>query len=81
MAVGLFNRGSAAGDRQGRLEDLKLAGAQPVRDLWRQKDLGTSAEAFEATVPPHGAVLVKIGTPRHRRSLPFSPSPAGRGSG
>ena len=45
-------------------KDLKLAGAQPVRDLWRQKDLGTPAVAFEATVPPHGAMLLKIGTPR-----------------
>lgn len=36
-------------------------GRQPVRDLWRQRDLGRFAERFETEVPPRGAVLVKIG--------------------
>ena len=61
LAVGLFNRGSSPAAVKVAWSDLKLAGAQSVRDLWRQKDLGTSADAFEANVAPHGAVLVKIG--------------------
>jgi len=31
-----------------------------VRDLWRQKDLGTFSDRFVARVPYHGAVLLKI---------------------
>jgi hypothetical protein len=27
---------------------------------WRQKDLGNFDGQFEATVPPHGVVLVKL---------------------
>jgi alpha-galactosidase len=61
VAVGLFNRGGTAAAVKVAWRDLKLAGAQPVRDLWRQKDLGAPADAFEATIPPHGAMLVKIG--------------------
>ena len=44
--------------------DLKLSGPQPVRDLWRQKDLGRFADGYEATVPSHGAVLLKVGQPK-----------------
>ncbi len=44
-------------------DSLKLEGSQPVRDLWQQKDVGDFSEAYEATVPWHGAVLVKIGKP------------------
>ena len=37
-----------------------VEGKQVVRDLWRQKDLGEFEGKFEATVPPHGVVLVKL---------------------
>ena len=62
-AVGLFNRGAAPADVTARWADLGVQGEQPVRDLWRQKDLGAFADSFKATVPRHGAVLVKIGKP------------------
>jgi hypothetical protein len=39
-----------------------VAGRHVVRDLWRHRDLGTFADSFTATVPAHGAVLVKVGT-------------------
>jgi alpha-galactosidase len=64
MAAGLFNRGLQAAKLTARWSDLNLRGSQVVRDLWQQKDLGTFADAFTATVPAHGAVLVKIGRPR-----------------
>ncbi len=64
MAVGLFNRGPVAADVKAEWPALGLSGAQRVRDLWQQKDLGTFRDAFTARVPRHGAVLVKIGTPR-----------------
>ncbi len=44
--------------------DLKLGGKQAVRDLWRQKDLGQADGKFTATVPSHGVVMLKIGTPK-----------------
>jgi alpha-galactosidase len=66
MAVGLFNRGPVAADVKAEWTVLGVKGAQKVRDLWQQKDLGTFRDEFTATVPRHGAVLVKIGAPRQR---------------
>jgi alpha-galactosidase len=64
MAVGLFNRGLAPAEVTVQWSQLGLNGSQPVRDLWRRKDLGVFADQFSATVPRHGAVLVKIGRSR-----------------
>ena len=44
--------------------DLGLTGSAPVRDIWLQKDLGRATNKFSATVPRHGVVFVKIGTPK-----------------
>ncbi|MGA2032894.1 MAG: NPCBM/NEW2 domain-containing protein [Thermoguttaceae bacterium] len=63
-AVGLFNRGRAPATVRASWSKLKIAGQQPVRDLWQRKDLGTFDGFFETTVPPHGVVLLKIGTPK-----------------
>ena len=40
--------------------ELGIKGKQKVRDLWRQKDLGTFDDEFSSVVPRHGAVFVKI---------------------
>ena len=65
LAVGLFNRGLQAAPVSARWSDLKITGAQPVRDLWQRKDLAPATRSeYTATVPAHGAVLVKIGTAR-----------------
>jgi alpha-galactosidase len=37
-----------------------VSGKQIVRDLWRQKDVGTFEKQFQATVPPHGVVLARL---------------------
>ncbi|HLP78443.1 MAG TPA: NPCBM/NEW2 domain-containing protein [Candidatus Paceibacterota bacterium] len=60
-AVGLFNRGTTEQTVTVKWSDLQLTGKQPVRDLWRQKDLGKFKGEFSAPVPRHGVVLVKIG--------------------
>lgn len=39
---------------------LGIKGKFKVRDLWRQKDLGTYKNKFTAEVPYHGVVLVRI---------------------
>ena len=40
--------------------DLSLSGKQRVRDLWRQQDLGVFENQFEASVPRHGALLIRV---------------------
>ena len=59
-AVGLFNRGEGKAKVTASWSDLGLTGRQLVRDLWRQQDLGTFEGEFQAPVPRHGEVLVKV---------------------
>jgi len=59
-AVGLFNRGYRDSSITANWSELGLKGAQIVRDLWRQKDLGTFTGSFTTPVPRHGVVLVRI---------------------
>ncbi len=63
IAVALFNRGEAQTDITVKWPDVGISGKQPVRDLWKKKDLGKFDGAFTASVPLHGVVLVKIGKP------------------
>jgi alpha-galactosidase len=41
-------------------KDLGIEGPHRVRDLWRQKNLGTYKNKLEAKVPSHGVKLVRI---------------------
>jgi alpha-galactosidase len=59
-AVGLFNLSPGDARVVAKWSELGLTGKQRVRDLWRQKDLGEFTDQFEATVPPHGVVLVRM---------------------
>ncbi len=59
-AVGLFNRGEADADVTIKWADLSLQGKHKVRDLWRQKDLGTFDDEFHMKIGPHGAELVRV---------------------
>ena len=61
IAAALFNRGFEPTTVTAKWSDLKLNGSQPVRDLWQQKDLGESSDAFATQVPGHGSVMLKIG--------------------
>ena len=60
LAVGLFNRGECETAVTAKWSDLQIKGPRVVRDLWRQKDLGRFVGEFKATVPRHGAVMVKL---------------------
>ncbi len=60
LAVGLFNRGDDETVVKAAWSDLHLTGKHAVRDLWRQKDMGTFTGEFQASIPRHGVVLVKI---------------------
>ena len=59
-AVGLFNRGEMPAPVVAKWADLGLTGKQGLRDLWRQKDLGTYKDQFQAIVPRHGVVLIRL---------------------
>jgi hypothetical protein len=59
-AVGLFNLGAAPATVTANFSDLKLSGSHAVRDLWAHADRGNVKDRFEAAVPSHGVVLVKI---------------------
>ena len=60
QAVGIFNLAEQEKNIVAKWSDLGVSGKQQVRDLWRQKDLGGFDEQFEAKVPAHGVVLVRI---------------------
>ena len=60
MAVGLFNLGTTVAPVTLNWSDLQLSGARKVRDLWRQKDLGTFDQKFTGQVSPHGVIFVRL---------------------
>jgi len=60
LAVGLFNRGETETDMTANWKDLGISGEKKVRDLWRQKDMGTCKDKCTFKVGRHGVVLIKI---------------------
>ncbi len=69
-AVALFNRSRKVANVTTKWSDLGLKGTQNVRDLWRQENAGKAREGFTRAVPPHGAMLFKVGTPKTRDYVP-----------
>jgi alpha-galactosidase len=63
-AVGLVNLGLTTAPVVLNWADINITGPQVVRDLWRQKDIGTFTSQFTAQVASHGIVLVKV-SPAH----------------
>ncbi len=59
-AVGLFNRDEVEKPVTAKWSDLNVKGKIRVRDLRRQKDLGTFEDAFQVPVPRHGVVLLRL---------------------
>jgi alpha-galactosidase len=59
-AVGLFNIGNEPNTVKVKWEQLGITGKHLVRDLWRQKNIGTYKEGFQAIVRPHGVILVLV---------------------
>jgi alpha-galactosidase len=60
LAVGLFNRDEMDMKVGVKWSELGIIGKQKVRDLWRQKDLGSFSDEFSSVVPRHGALFVRI---------------------
>jgi alpha-galactosidase len=59
-AVGLFNRGENEAKVNASWKDLGISGEQKVRDLWRQKDIGTFKDNFTTSVGRHGVVFLRL---------------------
>jgi len=58
--IGLFNLDKI--EKKISIDWLKagLSGKQTVRDVWRQKDIGSFDKSYEASVLPHGVMLIKV---------------------
>lgn len=71
VAVGLFNKGEQPAKMSINPRMLGMYEKKTVRDVWRQKDIGTLdyKQEFTAEVAPHGVVLLKVypGNTRERR--------------
>lgn len=59
-AVGLFNRGDQPAEVTAKWSALGVTGPVKVRDVWRQKNLGTADASYTAKVPRHGVVLLRF---------------------
>ncbi|MBM3434889.1 MAG: alpha-galactosidase, partial [Bacteroidetes bacterium] len=59
-ALGIFNLADSTVNYPLNFRTAGLPETLKVRDLWRQKDLGTITGIYEAAIPSHGAVLIKV---------------------
>ena len=59
-AVGLFNLSSHPRKISVTWNDLGVVGNQRVRDLWRQKEIGSFGKTFEIEISRHGVALVRV---------------------
>lgn len=60
LAVGLFNIAEIPVEVTVNWQELGREGPQRVRDLWRHKELGVHPSGFQATVPRHGVMLIRV---------------------
>ena len=61
VAVGLFNRGEQKQVISLKLEALGLVEKKlQARDLWQHADVELPGDRYEAMVPAHGVVLLKV---------------------
>ncbi len=59
-AVALFNRHPDPLEMQVDLRELGFANGGKARDIWEAKDLGTIQGKYQARVPGHGVVLLRV---------------------
>lgn len=61
VAIALFNRGPLPLTVKADLEACGVNGSGLIiRDVWRQKDIGTASATYEAEIPRHGAMFVRV---------------------
>ena len=60
-AVGIFNRNDVPLTLSLGMDRLSLPnGATQIHDLWKHSDVPNPGRTFEALVPPHGVILLRI---------------------
>ena len=60
-AAGMFNISDSVVRKMTlKWSDLGIKGKYIVRDLWRQKDLGSFENEFTADVNPHGVMMIRL---------------------
>jgi alpha-galactosidase len=62
VAVGLFNLSESSRKMSVNLTELGLDGSWKVRDLWRQKEIGSVSGSLSSEVAPHGVAFVRLST-------------------
>ncbi|HLV85847.1 MAG TPA: alpha-galactosidase [Candidatus Sulfotelmatobacter sp.] len=69
-AVVLFNRGKSSATVRVRWTDIgqQISDALPVRDLWKHENMGNSKAGYSATVPAHGVVMIRVGSPAKQKN-------------
>ena len=60
QAILLFNRSAQSAKMQVQWEELGIYGSAAVRDLWSHRDLGVLLKGYEAQVPAHGVVMIRV---------------------
>ena len=60
LAVGLVNPSFMTGTVTADLAALGLTGKVRLRDVWRQKDIGTASGSYAAEIPGHATLLLRI---------------------
>ena len=58
-AIGLFNLTSHLRKISATTQSLGVSGPQQLRDLWRQKEIGSYDKVLEFEIPRHGVALVR----------------------
>lgn len=59
-AIGMFNRGGKEAEMTLNFADIQVEGKHILRDLWRQKDLGSYSGKFTVVVPSKGVAMLKL---------------------
>ncbi|MFC2125122.1 glycoside hydrolase family 27 protein [Bacteroidota bacterium] len=59
-AVGIFSLVNQAVKLSVKWKELSLKGDQQIRDLWRQKDIGTYDKIYSTEIPAHGVSMIRI---------------------
>jgi alpha-galactosidase len=60
VAVGLFNLSEGPLTISIDWKDVGVSGKLKVRDVWRQKDIGSFTESYKSTVAPHDVAFVRL---------------------
>jgi hypothetical protein len=58
-AIGIFNLGDSTTSYILNLTEAGIPGKATLRDLWRQKDLGSFSGSFQAVIPSHGVLMIR----------------------